>query len=70
MRRVNNLWTDAHMERLKALVAAGVSPLRTSVILRRTQMSVQNKARQIGAPFPSMIVERTKLRQLLGTRRT
>ena len=38
MRRVNNLWTDAHMERLKALVAAGVSPLRTSVILRRTQM--------------------------------
>ena len=68
MRRVNNLWTDADMERLKALVAEGV--LRTSVILRRTRMSVQNKAREIGSPFPSMIVERTKLRQLLGTWRT
>jgi hypothetical protein len=69
MRRVNKLWTDAQMEHLKALVAAGVSPLRASVILRRTQMSVQSKARQVGSPFPSMTVERTKLRQLLGTSR-
>jgi hypothetical protein len=62
MRRHNNSWSDADIERLKALVASGASPHRTAVVLKRTMMSVQTKARLVGAPFPSMLDVRKKLR--------
>ena len=63
MRRINNIWTDIEVEHLKGLVAAGVSPSRAGVILKRTTMSVKSKARQMGTPFPSMLDERKKQRR-------
>ena len=69
MRRVNNLWTNAEMEHLKALVAAGVSANRAGVILRRTTISVQTKARVLGTPFTSKVVVRMKRREAMGTGR-
>jgi len=62
MRRYNNIWSDGDVGRLRALVASGVSPLRAAVMLKRTTMSVQSKARLVGPPFPSMLDERKKLR--------
>jgi hypothetical protein len=62
MRRHNNIWSDGDIERLKALIASGVGPHRAAVVLKRTTASVQNKARQVGRSFPSMLDERKKLR--------
>jgi hypothetical protein len=68
MRKLRSQWTDSDVERLKALVASGASPHRAAVVLKRQVMSVQNKARAVGCPFPSMVAQRTKIRRLLGTR--
>jgi hypothetical protein len=64
MRRHNNFWTDTDVERLKALVAAGVSANRAAVILKRRTLAVQNKARSLGTPFPSVLAARKRLREL------
>ncbi len=45
-------WTSEQIELLVALVQKGVSPARASVALKRPKLAVQNKARQLGKPFP------------------
>jgi hypothetical protein len=45
-------WTDEQIKLLIDLVQKGVSPARASVALRRPKLAVQNKARQLGKPFP------------------
>jgi hypothetical protein len=47
-------WTPEQIEILRGLVESGVSLPRTAVALKRTQASVRQKAREIGAPFPSV----------------
>jgi hypothetical protein len=47
-------WTPEHIELLLALVQKGVSPARASVVLKRRQVAVQNKARQLGCSFPDV----------------
>jgi hypothetical protein len=47
-------WTPAQIELLLALVQKGVSPARASVILKRRQVAVQTKARQLGKSFPDI----------------
>jgi len=47
-------WTTEHIELLRSLVESGASPARASVILRRPKLAVQNKARQLGWPFPDV----------------
>jgi len=47
-------WTPEQIELLLALVDKGVSPARASVILKRPQLAVQNKARQLGRSFPGV----------------
>jgi hypothetical protein len=44
-------WTAEQIELLCALVDRGVSPVRTSVVLKRPRLAVQNKARELGRPF-------------------
>ena len=51
-RVTNRSWTPEQVERLQRFVKEGVSPSRASVVLKRTRQSVQNKARDIGSPFP------------------
>ena len=47
-------WTQDHIDLLFALIDKGVSPMRASVALRRPKLAVQNKARQLGKPFPDV----------------
>jgi hypothetical protein len=53
MTRVTRLsWTSHQVTLLLSLVEKGVSPARASVVLGRPKLAVQNKARQLGRPFP------------------
>jgi hypothetical protein len=45
-------WTTEQIKLLIDLVQKGVSPARASVALKRPKLAVQNKARQLGKPFP------------------
>jgi hypothetical protein len=55
MTRVSRrFWTPEQIQLLLALVEKGVSPARASVVLKRPQSAVQNKARQLGTPFPDL----------------
>lgn len=47
-------WTQDQIDLLFALIDKGVSPVRASVALRRPKLAVQNKARQLGKPFPDV----------------
>jgi hypothetical protein len=47
-------WTTEQMEILRTLVESGASAARASVVLRRPKLAVQNKARQLGRPFPDV----------------
>jgi hypothetical protein len=51
-RVTGRIWTLEQIELLQALVNKGVSPARASVVLKRPKQAVQNKAREIGTPFP------------------
>jgi hypothetical protein len=51
-------WTKEECERLVQLVNTGASVARASVILRRNMKAVQNQARKLGTPFPSLHVAR------------
>lgn len=46
-------WTAEKLERLQELVSGGASVARAAVVLRRSMFSVQQKAREIGSPFPT-----------------
>jgi hypothetical protein len=41
-------WTPEQIELLLTLVQKGVSAARASVVLKRRQVAVKNKARQLG----------------------
>jgi hypothetical protein len=45
-------WSDEHLKVLRELLRSGVSPLRAAVILKRSTVSVKDKARLLGTPFP------------------
>lgn len=46
------VWTDEDNERLKAMVADGISVARAAVAFGRSLISVRNQARKLGTPFP------------------
>ena len=45
-------WTPEELARLEALIDSGASAIRAAAALNRKIVVVQNKARQIGKPFP------------------
>lgn len=47
-------WTTEQIELLRTLVESGASAARASVVLKRPKLAVQNKARQLGQPFPDV----------------
>jgi hypothetical protein len=47
-------WTDEQKRLLCALLDQGASAARASVVLKRPTLAVQNKARQLGRPFPDL----------------
>lgn len=48
----NRTWSEKDLERLKEMVAAGVSAARASVAFRRSIVAVKGQAKNIGCPFP------------------
>ena len=44
-------WTAEQITLLRALADGGVSPARASVVLKRSRLAVQSKARELGTPF-------------------
>jgi hypothetical protein len=47
-------WTEDENERLRALVAEGVSIVRAAAVFNRKMVAVRNHARRLGTPFPRM----------------
>jgi hypothetical protein len=45
-------WTPEQVARLEDLVASGASAVRAAAALRRSIISVQTRARELGMPFP------------------
>jgi hypothetical protein len=56
----NAAWTEEENDRLKAMVAKGVSIARAAVALHRPISSVRNHARALGIPFPKTCDVRKK----------
>lgn len=50
----NRPWTVEDGERLKSLVASGVSAARAASIFRCSLASIRKRAWKLGAPFPSV----------------
>jgi hypothetical protein len=48
----NRTWRPDDIERLKQLVASGVSAARAAVVFRRSIVSVKGQAKRLGFPFP------------------
>jgi hypothetical protein len=67
VRKTRKVWTEADCERLKALVAAGASPVRASLALGHPTGSTKNKARELGVRFPNQVETRRKIRKMLET---
>ena len=55
-------WTAEDNERLKELVAKGVSVIKAAAALKRTTVSVRTQARKLGTPFPPMKDYRKKFK--------
>ena len=51
MSKIRKPWTDDDLKRLKAIAAAGGTPLRAAAALKRNLASCQSKARELGTPF-------------------
>jgi hypothetical protein len=44
-------WSEGDIERLKGMVASGVSAVRASIALKRSLVVTKRKASQLGFPF-------------------
>ena len=53
-------WTEEENQRLRALVAEGVSIVRAAAVFNRKMVAVRNQARRLGTPFPRMNESRKK----------
>src|ERR1700683_3040040 len=54
MRLLRKPWTAEDDERLRSMVSEGASANRVSVAFKRSVDTVQDRARKIGCPFPSV----------------
>ena len=68
MKPRKNEWTPEQCERLAALVKAGATPFRASVVLGRSLSRIKLKARELGYPFPHWREVTMKARQLSDDR--
>jgi hypothetical protein len=57
-------WTYEQTQFLLPLRDRGVSAVRVSVVLKRPKLTVQNKARQLGSPFPDVrVIKKARLKR-------
>ncbi|MEH2513503.1 hypothetical protein V1291_004857 [Nitrobacteraceae bacterium AZCC 1564] len=71
MRHVTNrTWMPAQIEELRQLVEAGASPVKAAARLKRSILSVQIKAKDLGYPFADKrVVKRRRLMREAEVRR-
>jgi hypothetical protein len=55
------IWTPEDDERLKTMVASGVSLLKGAAALKCTMGAIQVRARRLGTPFPTIREVRKKI---------
>jgi hypothetical protein len=53
MRRLIRPWTPQDDERLKAFAAHGASILKVAAALHRSKISIRERAKKLGCPFPT-----------------
>jgi hypothetical protein len=54
-------WTPGDDERVRGFVANGISIVRAGAALNRKQVSVRDRAKKLGCPFPTLEAARKKL---------
>lgn len=52
MHKTSRSWTDGDIQKLRDMVAQGVSAVRTAVVLKRRTAAIKVKARELGLSFP------------------
>ena len=65
-KRADMVWSADDCERLIEAVETGVSPIRAATMFGRTVMAVQNQARKLGKPFPTILERRRNLREKIS----
>lgn len=66
----NRTWMPAQVEELRRLVEAGASPVKAAARLKRSTVSVQIKAKDLGTPFADKrVLKRRRLMRESEVRR-
>jgi hypothetical protein len=60
MRPLIKSWTRLEDERLRAMVAQGASAIKAAAALRRSKISVGERAKKLGCPFTPLRISRKK----------
>lgn len=48
------VWQPEEIERLLSMIEAGATPARAAVVFKRSITGIQNQARKLGKPFPTI----------------
>jgi len=57
-------WSESDIERLKAMVASGASPLRASIALKRSLAMTRRKSNELGCSFRTDAELRSERRRI------
>lgn len=55
-------WSDADVERLRVMAAAGASPIKCAAALRRNVQAIRRQAGRLGIRLPTLREQRKRLR--------
>lgn len=57
-------WTEAEIEKLRAMAAAGASPIKCAAAMRRNVVAVRRQASRLGIAMPSVRAARKRQREI------
>jgi hypothetical protein len=60
MRPLHKPWTPQEEERLMAFAAQGASAIKVAAALKRSKLSIRERAKRLGCPFPLLRTVRKK----------
>jgi hypothetical protein len=61
-KRSQIVWSAEDKEWLLRMVVSGITPFRAAAVFKRSVVSVQNQARNLGKPFPKLNDRKRALR--------
>ncbi|WP_398477713.1 hypothetical protein [Tardiphaga sp.] len=56
-------WSEADIERLRVMAAAGASPIKCAAALRRNVQAIRRQASRLGIHLPTLREQRKRLRE-------